>query len=413
MKSLRILGISIVFLFTSGTTALPGTEVFSTGLKSPTKIILTTRGNLLVSGSEATPNSGQVTLVQRNTGEHRPVLTGLPSALDFNGDPSGTTALLLDTRGAWAMDSTDSDTDEPTRSNDRERSRGDTLIVLNGEGGVVVQGGTPGTFAPNPKGPPSPIVSSVIVAQFDRSIDRLASGFSLSISNHFELADGYDVTLENAEGARVRLRLLADFRDYVPDPVSVVRHSNPFGVVRLGFRLYVADASKNAIVGIDRLTGRTRTLVTFPNLANPQPGGPPEMEPVPDSIRVWNNQLFVSFLVGFPFPPGASRIEVVDPRTGEHQVVVEGLTSTVDLLLLPTRRSTPGFLILEFSVDQLNGAPGRLLYLSSETSEPETLASDLTSPTSMARDNETGEIFITEIFTGQIIRVPGPVKRTE
>jgi hypothetical protein len=46
-----------------------------------------------------------------------------------------------------------------------------------------------------------------------------------------------------------------------------------------------------------------------------------------------------------------------------------------------------------------------LKLFTSPTAEPIILAENLITPTSFARDPETGDIFVTEIFPGRIIRV--------
>jgi hypothetical protein len=63
------------------------------------------------------------------------------------------------------------------------------------------------------------------------------------------------------------------------------------------------------------------------------------------------------------------------------------------------------FLALEFSTNLLAGAPGRMLYFSSPTAAPFVFTSPLVSPTSITRDRRTGDVFITQIFTGQVVKV--------
>ncbi len=46
-----------------------------------------------------------------------------------------------------------------------------------------------------------------------------------------------------------------------------------------------------------------------------------------------------------------------------------------------------------------------VLTLAAPAAAPVVMVSNLISPTSMARDEHTGDIFVTEIFTGRIIRV--------
>jgi hypothetical protein len=60
---------------------------------------------------------------------------------------------------------------------------------------------------------------------------------------------------------------------------------------------------------------------------------------------------------------------------------------------------------LEFSTGMLAGELGRLRFYSSPDAEPLTVAADLVTPTSMAWDEWTGDIFVSEIDTGRIIRI--------
>lgn len=64
--------------------------------------------------------------------------------------------------------------------------------------------------------------------------------------------------------------------------------------------------------------------------------------------------------------------------------------------------------VLEISADLLNGAPGRLLRFATPTSLPEVVTSQLIGPTHMAFDGATRTLFISENFSGRIVRV-GPL----
>jgi len=151
------------------------TTVFATGLKAPTKIIFSQNGNLLVAEAGDGPNTGRVSIVDRN-GNRRTLLDGLPAGLAApNLEPSGPEGLVLN---------------------------GNTLYITIGIGDVVRAGSVPGTEVPNPNGPSSPILSSVMAVHFDSSIDFLSSSFTLSVADHFTLADGFEVALQNNAGER-------------------------------------------------------------------------------------------------------------------------------------------------------------------------------------------------------------------
>lgn len=66
------------------------------------------------------------------------------------------------------------------------------------------------------------------------------------------------------------------------------------------------------------------------------------------------------------------------------------------------------FYTLEFSTNLLGGAPGRLRYYSAPDASPVNLITNLITPTSMVRDGETGNIYITNIGPGTITKVVLP-----
>jgi hypothetical protein len=270
--------------------------VLTAGLKAPIKVILTDQGNLLVAEAGDGPNNGRVSLVDRS-GNRRTVLDGLPSGLAApNNEPSGPEGLVL---------------------------RGDTLFVVIGVGDVVRRGPRPGTEVPNPEGPSSPILSSVIAVELGAPIDQLQSEFMLTLADHFTLADGHTLKLTSAGGeAQATIKLHTDFRDYVPDPNIIVRPSHPFGAVLADDALFVVDAAMNTINQVSLRTGRSQVLTRFAPLANPTPVGPPLLDPVPNSIHRVGDRLLVTFLSGFPFPPGLAQVRVVDIESGKDALLI-------------------------------------------------------------------------------------------
>jgi hypothetical protein len=408
MNSFRIKSLVMTLLLSAA--LLPGQataqtqSVAASGLSLPAHLTFTPRGNLLVTGAEAAPNSGYVAWVQRSGGLHHPVLAGLPSGVSVAGHPSGPTGLSLEDDKLSCRFGAERWNDFLEKGRGR-RGRGQTLFLLIGAGDSVRPGPTPGTEIPNPQGPSSPILSSLLVVRFDTDVDELASAFTLTRDDHFKLADGVPVALTNVGGARASIEVLADFRDYLPDPRMIVRSANPFGLARVGQTLYVADASSNTVIKVDADTGRARTLTRFGPLANPTPVGPPMIDPVPDSISVYGDKLLISFLSGFPFPPQATRVVIVDRKTGATQPFITGLTSAIDVLPFGDRHDRSQFLVLEFSTNQLAGEPGALLRFTAPDATPQIVADTLVSPTNVIRDPRTGELFITEIFTGRIIRI--------
>jgi len=228
--------------------------------------------------------------------------------------------------------------------------------------------------------------------------------------------------LQNAEGKMLLVRMVVNLPDHRPEtrpglPANNVRPANLFGVEVAGGSLYVVDASFNQVYKVNPETGEYSTFTVFPPKPNPLPVGPPVVEAVPDSIRLFGGQLLVTSLTGFPFPQNFAEVRKVDLVTGAHHSFITGLTAAIDVLPVPVARGNNSFYVLEYSANFLAQpqAPGRLkLFYPRGTGLPPeggssgldsfTLLSNLISPTSIARDADTGDLFITEIFTGRIIR---------
>jgi hypothetical protein len=357
------------------------TSIFSTGLKAPSRIVITPRGNLLVAESGQGPNTGRLSLIDRKTGQRRTILDGLPAGPPPEGGTSGPSGLAL---------------------------RGSTLFMTIGAGDGVLAGPFPGTEKANPN-PSSPIISSVLAIHASANVENSSAGFALTPADHATLKNN-PVTLSNGQGDTLRVELIVDFPNFQPEPrpdfSDNVRASNPFGVAVSGNLLYVVDASLNKLVTVGVESGNTATLATFAQVPNPLfPLGPPNVDAVPDSVRLYGDQLLVTYLTGFPFAPGASRVRRVDQVTGAQSDFINNLNSAIDVLPVRHSGNKEQFYVLEFSTNQRQNAPGRLLLFESPTAAPVVIAAPLISPTGMARDRQTGDIFIAEMFTGRIMRV--------
>jgi hypothetical protein len=171
-----------------------------------------------------------------------------------------------------------------------------------------------------------------------------------------------------------------------------------------GATLWVTDASMNALVRVDTATGRWRRIARFPPLPNPTPVGPPVVDAVPTSVRIFGGQLLVSFLTGFPFVPGNARVLAINPETGATQPFIFWRTSVTDILWRPRPSGRPQFFVLEFSQNQSAQPPppGRLLTY--DGPEPQVLVPVLITPVSLAYDAATQDLFILEL-RGQILRL--------
>jgi hypothetical protein len=259
----------------------------------------------------------------------------------------------------------------------------------------------------------------------------MTSGFALTTSDHAALKGGSRLTLSNGRGDKMTVEMVADFPDFEaaprPDFSDNVHVSNPFGVAANGTLLYVIDASLNKVFTVGADSGAVSTLATFAPFTNPLPFGPPVIDAVPDSIRLFGDQLLVPTLTGFPFPAGVAQVKQVNTITGEQRALIGNLTTAIDVLPVRVPPEDEGgqplalksvgvgalrsaadgarYFVLQFSTDFLQNAPGRLLLFDSADATPSVIAAPLISPTSLARDPKTDDLFVTEIFPGLVVRV--------
>jgi len=232
------------------------------GLQLPFKLVLTPGGNLLVSEAGGPPNTGRISIVNRG-GSRFSLLEGLPSGPAYPElTPIGPTGMVL-----------------------RDR----TLYAAIAEGDAIRGGPTQGSIVLNPAGVSSPLFSSVMTFRFDDDPDHIASPFVMTAQHQSSLADGHSVTIENAQGRKVQIHVLAKFQSMNFDPQTVYRHSDPFGLAMgpgRGSPLYLVDAGRNTVVQIDTLSGRWHVLTRFAPLRNPTSVGPPMIDYVPSAAMV-------------------------------------------------------------------------------------------------------------------------------
>ena len=264
-------------------------------------------------------------------------------------------------------------------------------------------------------------IGSVIAVHFSASAETITEGFSLSLADHQALAAGQTLKLSNGGGDKVVIEVVADFPNYIPNPVpnfpDSVRASNSFDLVRVDDRLYVTDGGRNWVWSVDIPSGAFSTLAEFPPIANPlfnaMPPPPsiggPTVEAVPTGIDYANGQLLVTLFRGFPFPAGTSVVEQIDPATGNHSPLISGRRTAIDILALEKGPVT-GYLLLEHSAAggaplPPFGSPGQLLHFDAPQVAPTVIVNCLTRPTSMVRDPQTGTIYVTE-YAGRVVSIP-------
>jgi hypothetical protein len=359
--------------------------VHTAGLNTPNKIINAPDNSMIVSEAGTTmPNSGRLSIVDRTSGARHTLISGLPSAVSFlggdpSGDPDGPSGLAL---------------------------QGNKLWVTIGIGDAVLPGGGPGLETPNPM-PSSPIFDSVLELTLPGGFANLDSGFVLTFAQQLALDAGNTVILHNAEGKSLSIRVLADLPDWRPAPTPTVpgnvKASHLYGIEWWQQSLFLADAGHNEIKQVSRKTGDFSVFATFPARPNPTMIGGPFIEAVPSNIHRVGNRLLVPLLTGFPFVPGLAEIQSVSLKSGSHEQYIGGLTSAIDVLAFEG-----GIYTLEFSTNLLMGAPGRLRFYADPDATPVNVLSNLITPTSMTRDEETGTLYITNIGPGTITKVTFP-----
>jgi hypothetical protein len=156
------------------------------------------------------------------------------------------------------------------------------------------------------------------------------------------------VVTAGADGSRPRVLadLLAYERRANPDgqvqlvagkPVDAL--SNPFSLSASGYGLLVADGGANAVLSVDRTTGRTRTFFVPPTLRAgvcrtvPNNAGTFGCDSVPTGVAVARGSVYVSTLGAEA--PGAARIYRVDPHNGRVLQTWAGLTSLTGVAVAP------------------------------------------------------------------------------
>lgn len=159
---------------------------------------------------------------------------------------------------------------------------------------------------PNPNGPSSPILSSVLAVHFSANVEQRTEGFTLSLDDQQALAAGERVRLANKGGDVITIELVANFPDYISIPLPAVpnnsRASNPFDLVAVGDTLYVTDGGTNLVWQVGINSGTFSALAEFPPIQHPLFGtiGGPTVEAVPTGVTYSDGQLLVTLFTGFP-----------------------------------------------------------------------------------------------------------------
>jgi hypothetical protein len=378
----------IIALFAGSVTAQIVSDL-TLGLKRPAKIILTDQGNLLVAEEGTGIHDGRISIIDPLTGLRRTLLDGLPSQAGRYNLPQGPSGLVM---------------------------RGRTLYITIGEGNPTLACALPCTEIPNPAGASSPIFSSVLALHFSARAEMVTNGFALVPSDDAALKKGKELDLSNGDVYKATLRLVADFPDVSPDPIpgapENVAASNPFGIEIIANHVYVVDGGNNNVWKADINSGEIESLVSFPAIIL---SAGERREAVPAGIRVYDEQLLVALFRGgsdSALGAGMGEIRIVDPRTGIDAPFFAGMTSPIDVLPVRTEGNPDYFHVLQFGVFAPPNGPGlvpaRLLRFDAPATPP---VSSFVLPnfaTSMTRDEETGDLYMTRLFANRVIRIQFP-----
>ena len=359
-------------------------------------------GSLLVAEPGPGPNRGTLILLDSN-GDRRTFLGGLPSGLSSIRSIDGRTLLLPDGPDGLALS-------------------GNTLYVAIGEGdGFRPRGADwPGALVPNPDGVSSPILASVLKIEFT-SPDVFDGGvpFFLEPASHESLLDGATVTLLGGEHPP-SATVLAAFRPGIPDAATVYRPSHPNGIAvlepspessgertvvlaRRSQSLYVADSGTNRLIRVDPASGRSSTLVRFPDpteiLTGPPTGGTLQ------SVRAFNFGRLLVAISGAS--PGGGSVQAVDAATGATQTLIPNLNSAVDAVARDTARGIQLF-VLEKSA--ANGQPGTGRVLVFDVGAPigREVVTGLNDPVGLAIDETNRRLLISSRGDRLILFAPLP-----
>jgi hypothetical protein len=210
--------------------------------------------------------------------------------------------------------------------------------------------------------------------------------------------------------------VVADLGQYETDndPDADGPDSNPYDLtVGDDGYLYVSDAGANAVLRVNPETGDITIYFVLPNVPNPlfdQGLGGPIMDTVPTGLAFGiDGALYVSFLTGFPFPPGAAFfVRLADLNSdgdamdsGESFLVSGGLSALTDITF--DLEGTP--YLVEFSTNFLGeNVPGRLIQYA-PTGNVE-IAIDLVTPTALVVSE--GNFFISEESAGMVSQIAMP-----
>jgi hypothetical protein len=359
-------------------------------------------GSLLVAEPGDEPNRATLSIFDAN-GDRRTFLGGLPSGLSSLRSPDGTTLLIPDGPDGLAL-------------------VGNSLYIAIGEGdGFRPRVDRPGAIAPNPDGVSSPILASVLRIDFS-SPDALNGNvpFFLEPASHESLLDGATVNLLGGE-LSASATLVAALRPGIPDAGMVYRASHPNGVAvldtftaGLGDRslmiarrpqrsLFVADSGTNRLIRVDLTSGRSTTLVRFPDPQESATG--PATGGTLQSVHSFNFGRLLVAISGAS--PGQGSVQAVNGATGATQTLIRNLNSAVDAVWRETDRGIQLF-VLEQRAASGQRLTGRVLLIDVDSPNGRELVTGLNDPIGLAVDETNHRLLVSSRGDFLIFFVPLP-----
>ena len=264
--------------------AAPAPESFAGGLNGPMGVLVDPDGNVWVIDS-GLGGEAEIDMINPETGEEMVVLTGDTARIvQITPDGSQTNVATL-----------------PSLLIEDETVGGSRLAYLDGE--IYA---TSGNWVGSSDIEPAPLMAAIV---------------KVSDGNVVEVANIWD--LEVSE-----------------NPGGFGLDSNPFGLtVGPDGNLWIADAGANALMHVDPSSGEINVITTFDGLPgpfeNPFRDLAMEIDPVPTAVAFDDDlNVFVSFLTGFPFPPGGAKVVMISPD-GTISDYATGLTMLTDLRVGP------------------------------------------------------------------------------
>ena len=402
-ERLLVAGAALLVASSSSTAVALPSQVTVLAPAQNARMLVLPGGSLLVAEPGPGPNRGALVLLDSN-GDRQTFLGGLPSGLSSIRSIDGTTLLLPDGPDGLVLS-------------------GNTLYVAIGEGDGFRprDADRPGALVPNPAGVSSPILDSVLKIDFS-SPDVFDGGvpFFLEPVSHESLLDGATVALLGGEHL-ASATVLAAFRPGIPDAATVYRPSHPNGIAVLesspespGERsvvlargsqgsVYVADSGTNRLIRVDPASGRSSTLVRFPDptesLTGPPTGGTLQ------SVRAFNFGRLLVAISGAS--PGVGSVQAVNAATGATQTLIPNLNSAVDAV---ARETAGGIQLFVLENSAANGQPGtgRVLVFDVDAPFGREVATGLNDPVNLAIDETNRRLLISSRGDGLILFAPLP-----